>query len=542
MVAQQGCALSPFCQPPLRHYPLPLMPDASTLLASLASWRPFTALVVGDFILDELVYGEAERLSPDAPVPVLLVRRREFRPGGAANVCMDLAALHGRVLACGVTGGDVHGPALREALSKQGVDASGLVEDASRPTTLKQNLIGLAQSRHPQKMFRVDVESREAISAEVEQRLVQAIEARLPQADVVIIEDYAKGVCSDGLCARVIALAKQAKKPVFVDPARGAAITRYRGATAITPNRTEAELAANLPTERSDDKQAQATRNARLAHKLMHEADLEAVVLTLDKHGALLLHKPPHASAPSEPVLIPTQAREVYDVSGAGDMFIAGLAAARANGCDWEASVHVANVAAGLEVEVFGVQPIPFEQVRDAIVRSAGAAAKTSVKSLQHVLAHVHDQQRRGKKVVFTNGCFDVLHSGHIALLEQAASLGDYLVVGLNADESVRRLKGATRPVNTQDDRARVLAALACVDAVVLFGDAAEASAAPAHERDTPVRLIRAMLPDVLVKGGDYSRETVVGADIVESHGGKVAIIALVEGKSTTATIAKMKA
>jgi D-beta-D-heptose 7-phosphate kinase/D-beta-D-heptose 1-phosphate adenosyltransferase len=449
---------------------------------------------------------------------------------------MDLAALHARVLACGVTGGDSAGPALRDALAKEGVDATGLIEDTSRPTTLKQNLIGLAQSRHPQKMFRVDVESREPISDDVATQLARAIEDRLAQADVVIIEDYAKGVCSEALCARVIAAATRLGKPVFVDPARGAPIAKYRGANAITPNRTEAELAANLPTERSDDLAAQASRNARLASKLMQEADLEAVVLTLDKHGALLFERGSQA-----PTLIPTLAREVYDVSGAGDMFIAGLAAARANRCDWDASVHFANAAAGLEVEVFGVQPIPFAHVRDALLRAAGASIKGNALALDHATAHARDQQRKGKKVVFTNGCFDVLHSGHVTLLEQAAALGDYLIVGLNADESVRRLKGPSRPVNNQVDRARVLAALSCVDCVVLFGDAAEAASAPTTERDTPLRLIQALRPDVLVKGGDYTRDTVVGASIVEAHGGRVAIIPLVAGKSTTATIERLK-
>lgn len=510
--------------------------SSDSLLHALSHWKPFRALVVGDFLLDELVYGEAERLSPDAPVPVLLVRNREFRPGGAANVCMDLAALHAHVIACGVTGADAHAPALRDALTSQGIDASGLVQDASRPTTLKQSLIGLAQSRHPQKMFRVDVESREPISEAIAHKLSEEILARLPLVDVVIIEDYAKGVCSDALCSRVISAARKLGKPVFVDPARGVHVARYRGASAMTPNRTEAELAANLPTERSDDVAAQATRNARIASKLMHEADLDAVVLTLDKHGALLLEK-----SQASPTIIPTQAREVYDVSGAGDMFIAGLAAAHANGCNWEASVHFANAAAGLEVEVFGVQPIPFAQVRDAILRASGASTQRGAASLETVLAHVRDCQRKGKKVVFTNGCFDVLHSGHVTLLEQAAALGDYLVVGLNADESVSRLKGPQRPVNNEQDRARVLAALGCVDAVLLFGDEAETRGASASDRDTPVRLIAALKPDVLVKGGDYTRNTVVGASIVEEAGGKVVIIPLVEGKSTTATISRMR-
>jgi D-beta-D-heptose 7-phosphate kinase/D-beta-D-heptose 1-phosphate adenosyltransferase len=496
------------------------------LLASLAAWKSFRAMVLGDFILDELVYGDAERLSPDAPVPVLLVKKREVRPGGAANVCMDLAALRGMVVALGVTGADATGQKLRDALAREGIDAGGLIEDATRPTTLKQNLIGLAQSRHPQKMFRVDEESREPVGAGVERKLLDVFERELPRADVVIIEDYAKGVCSERLCQAVIDRARRAGKPVFVDPARlsGAEAARYRGATTITPNRSEAEIATGLRTHKDND----AAHNAALAGKLLRDLDLECVVLTLDRHGALLLGRDGAAHA------IPTQAREVYDVSGAGDMFLAGLAAARANRCSWEDAVRVANAAAGLEVEVFGVQPIPFEQVRDSILRMAGAQQTGKLRGVESLLAEVADQKRRGRSVVFTNGCFDVLHSGHVTLLEQAAALGDYLVVGLNSDESVKRLKGPSRPINGEADRARVLGALASVDAVVLFGKDRRGD-------DTPLDLIEAIKPDVLVKGADYTKDRVVGADVVERHGGRVELVSLVEGKSTTGVIQKMR-
>ncbi len=496
------------------------------LLPFLASWSGFRAIVVGDFILDELVHGDAERLSPDAPVPVLLVRKREVRPGGAANVCMDLVGLRGGVVALGVTGADATGTRLREALAKEGIDTGGLVEDGTRPTTLKQSLIGLAQSRHPQKMFRVDEESREPVSASVEKLLLERFNLELASIDVVVIEDYAKGVCSERLCQAIIERAKRAGKPVFVDPARlgHAESLKYRGATTITPNRSEAEVATGLRTHKDNDP----AHNAALAGKLLRDLDLECVVLTLDRHGALLLGKDnvPHSIA--------TQAREVYDVSGAGDMFVAGLAAARANRCSWEDSVRFANAAAGLEVEVFGVQPIPFEQVRDSILRLAGAQQGGKLRRVDSLLAEVAEQKRRGKKVVFTNGCFDVLHSGHVTLLEQASAMGEYLVVGLNNDESVRRLKGPSRPINGEADRARVLGALASVDAVVLFG-------ADKTGNDTPLDLIEAIKPDVLVKGADYTKDRVVGAEIVERHGGRVELVSLVEGKSTTGVIQKMR-
>ncbi len=487
------------------------------LLDQLADWKPFTALVIGDFMLDQLVYGDAERLSSDAPVPILLVRKTEATPGGSANVCMDLAALGGRVLAFGVTGRDAAAEQLKQALSSRGVEVGGLVADGTRPTTVKQNMIGLAQARHPQKMFRVDYESREPLSREVEDHLLAAVSAALSECDVVCIEDYAKGVCSPRVCQAVIAAAKAAGKPVFVDPARGVSDLRYKGATVITPNRTEAEVATGL----SAHGDGSAEHNAELARVLRDRLDLDACVLTLDRHGALLLERN------GKPVTVPTLARQVYDVTGAGDMFLAGLAAARANGIDWAGAVRFANAAAGLEVEVFGVQPIPFERVHHSLAVQSAAHGKT--RTMQQAKIEAAAIRQQGGKVVFTNGCFDVLHSGHIALLEQAAAQGDFLIVGLNDDDSVRRLKGPTRPVNTQDDRARVLGALQTVGAVVLFAE------------DTPMKLIEAVKPDVLVKGADYTKDKVVGAEFVESYGGRIALIELVAGRSTTGTIKRMQ-
>ncbi len=485
------------------------------LLDHLARWKPFTALVVGDFMLDEYRYGDADRLSADAPVPVLHVRRTEERPGGAANVCLDLAAMKGRVLAFGVTGADAEGRRLRQLLEASGVTAAGLIEDGGRPTTVKQSLIGLAQHRHPQKMFRVDRESREPLAGAILAAMMQMFDRALAGADVVCIEDYNKGVCSGPLCQAVIERCRRARKPVFIDPARLNDYTKYRGATAITPNRTEAETATGLET--NDD----ADHNARLARKLQADLDLDAVVLTLDRHGALLLERG------REPLAVPTVARDVYDVTGAGDMFLAGLAAARAHAIPWPDAVRFANAAAGLEVEVFGVVPIPLERIHHELLVRSAAAGKT--RTLEQVLVQAAACRRDGGKVVFTNGCFDILHSGHVALLEKAAREGNLLIVGLNSDASVRRLKGEGRPVNMSEDRARVLGALGCVGAVVVF------------DEDTPMRLIEAIRPDVLVKGADYSKDQVVGGPLVEQLGGRVVLIELVEGKSTSRTLEKLR-
>ena len=498
------------------------------LLTALSNWKPFTALVVGDFMLDQQVYGDAERLSADAPVPILHVRRRTDNPGGAANVCLDLVALKASVEAFGITGDDATGALLRESLESQGVSSAGLIADPDRPTTVKQNLIGLAQARHPQKMFRVDYESREPISSAITDRLLTAFRAALSRADVVCIEDYNKGVCTEAVCQGVIRAAQIAGKPVFVDPARIPDYAKYRGATVLTPNRTEAEFATGLRTHDGDPSDAGGGHNARLAHSLLQHADLDAVVLTLDRHGALLVERG------RQPVALPTIARQVYDVTGAGDMFLAALAAARANNLSWPDSVRLANAAAGLEVEIFGIQPIPLERLHHAVLEQS---TKTSgkLRTLDQLQIEVKARRAQGQKVVFTNGCFDILHPGHITLLERAALEGrgesgeGFLIVAINTDDSVRRLKGDGRPINTESDRARVLGALGCVGAVTFFND------------ETPIKLIEAIKPDVLVKGADYRKDQVVGGDYVEKHGGRVVLIELVEGKSTTGTIARMR-
>ncbi|MBX3367158.1 MAG: D-glycero-beta-D-manno-heptose 1-phosphate adenylyltransferase [Phycisphaeraceae bacterium] len=487
------------------------------LLGHLDRWKPFNALVVGDFMLDQHLYGDAERLSADAPVPILHVRRQTSNPGGAANVCLDLAALRGTVRACGVIGTDQHGDILRHALVERGIDASGLVADSSRPTTVKQNLIGLAQARHPQKMFRVDFESRDPLSAAAAESLLARVRDSLDWADVVCIEDYAKGVCTEHVCQGVIEMVRSVGKPVFVDPARLDSYSRYRGATVITPNRTEAEVATGQRT----DGEADVAHNATLARTLLSAVELDAVVLTLDRHGALLLERD------GDPVSIPTVARKVYDVTGAGDMFLAGLAAARANGSTWSDAVRFANAAAGLEVEIFGVEPIPIERVHHAVLEQA-ARTRGKLRTIEQAEIEVRARRASGQKIVFTNGCFDLLHAGHVDLLDKAAANGDFLIVGLNSDASVKRLKGASRPVNSEDDRARVLGGLGCVGAVVVFDD------------DTPIDLIRRLKPDILVKGADYTKDKVVGGSDVESWGGTVVLIDLVEGKSTTGMIKRI--
>lgn len=493
----------------------------SPLLDTLAAWRPFKALVVGDFMLDQLVYGNADRFSPEAPVPILHVQRTEDRPGGAANVCLDLIAMRGDVHAFGVVGDDREADLLRSALAAAGVRADGLVADPARPTTVKRSLIGLAQHRHQQKMFRVDYESRAPLPAEAVEEILARFKRELPGADAVCIEDYNKGVCTRELCQEVIRMARIAGVPVLVDPAAIEDYSRYAGASTVTPNRTEAMLAtgAELP----DD--ATAPDFAPIAQRLVSQLGLDAAVITLDRHGALLQERVGGA------MHLPTYARAVYDVTGAGDMVLAALAAGRANGLSWPDAVRLANAAAGLEVEVFGVVPMPIEKIhREVLLRERALPGK--LRTLEQLQVEVAAARNEGRRVVFTNGCFDILHAGHLSLLERAAALGDFLIVGLNSDDSVRRLKGhkdPSRPINNEHDRAVVLGGLACVGAVTIFDD------------DTPERLIRAVKPDVLVKGAEYRIEQVPGAKFVLEQGGRVELLPMVEGRSTTGAVMRIR-
>lgn len=489
------------------------------LLEHLDRWKPFTALVVGDFMLDQLVYGDAERLSADGPAPVLHARRTEQMPGGSANVCMDLAALGATVKAFGVVGDDQHAVTLLRAMQDAGIDTAGLVRDPSRPTTVKQNLVGLAQSRHPQKMFRLDYESREPLSSAIARQVRAGLESEIAAADAVAIEDYNKGVCSPELCAAVMSLCRRHNKPVLVDPAKLTDYSKYKGCTAITPNRNEAETATALKTHPGADPE----HNGAVAAALMAQLDAEAIVLTLDKHGVLLLEKG------ARPLHVPTVAREVYDVTGAGDMMLAALLAARANNIAWPDAARFANAAAGLAVEVFGVQPIPLEKIHRSLINQH-APRHSKRRTLDEAAIEAAAARREGKKIVFTNGCFDVIHSGHIKLVREAAKLGDLLIIGLNSDASVRRQnKGPDRPINPEDDRADVLSELESVGLVVVFDD------------DTPMKLLERLKPDVLAKGADYTKDKVVGGSYVESYGGKVALIPIAEGRSTTATVRKLR-
>lgn len=494
------------------------MVHVPSLLHQLGSYKPFAAIVVGDFMLDQHVYGAAERLSPDAPVPVLHATRWEDRPGGASNVSLCIRGLKGDVLCFGVVGADDAGRTLRAKLVEAGCDVGGIIDDASRPTTIKRSLIGLAQHRHPQKMFRMDIETRDPLATHIEDALFDLIARRIDEADVVCLEDYSKGVCTERLCARLITLCRAHAKELLVDPAAIEDYSKYRGATAVTPNRSEAELATGLDTPID----ASELHNAGLATKLLKELDLDAVVLTLDKHGALLEERD------GRPVVVPTVARAVYDVTGAGDMVLAALAGARANGIGWHEAVRFANIAAGLEVQVFGAQAIPFATIQREVLMQT-RTFENKLRDIEDLLVELAVHREAGHRIVFTNGNFDVIHAGHVGYLREARTLGDVLVVAINADEQVRVQKGANRPIYPAADRAAILSEMQCVDFVTVF------------EEPTVDDLLRRIQPDLYVKGGDYKPHEINEHDTAKRLGIELRVLAHRPGLGSRHVIEKMR-
>lgn len=487
----------------------------SDLITALGGFGPFRVLVVGDFMLDEFVHGDASRLSPDAPVPVLTVTETERAGGGASNVATCLAGFGGLVQCCGVIGGDTAGSQLTESLTSKGCAVDGLVVDADRPTTVKRNLIGLAQHRHPQKMFRMDIESHSPLAPSTNQSLADCIETLMSGVNAVCIEDYGKGVCTPERCEAVIACARRQGIPVLVDPAAIDCYERYRGATIMTPNRTEAARACALLPGAPDTPEM-------MAAALLDVCELEAIVITLDRHGALLLERG------KKPVLIPAEQRDVYDVTGAGDMVLAALTAATCHGLSWVDAVHLANASAGLVVEKFGAHAIPLARVSSEVLR-LHANLEGKVRSIEELLLELAAHREAGHRVVLTNGCFDVIHAGHVAYLRDAKSQGDTLVVGLNSDDQVSAMKGEGRPVYGLSDRASILSELACIDFVVPF------------EESTAHNLIDAVRPDLYVKGGDYAPEEIVEYDHCVNLGVPVSVLAHRPGLGSTDIVEQVR-
>lgn len=468
-----------------------------------------TVLCVGDLMLDEFVYGEVSRISPEAPAPVIAVQRSETNIGGAGNVARNVASLGARCIFVGLIGEDEAGAKLKAQLAQESRIESVLVSDPSRPTTRKVRFVSEHFSTH---MLRADWELAAPASGDIEQKLIDAILPMLPRVDIVLLSDYAKGVLTARVIRNVIDAAKKLGKRVIVDP-KSANLAIYRGATLLTPNRKEFAEATRSRAD-SEKSIAEAARDA------MQLADCEAILVTLGEHGMTLVPRN------GEAVHVPAHPVKVRDVSGAGDTVAAVLALALAADADWETSLRMANAAAAVAVSKKGTATVTLAELRRKILPHAYLAAEEKIVAASADLdAQLADWRKQDLRVGFTNGCFDILHPGHVKVLTAARGACDRLVVGLNSDASVKRLKGEGRPVQDERARAEVLAALEAVDLVVIFED------------DTPIKLITQIKPSVLVKGGDYTRDKVVGHEIVEAHGGEVVLVEVLPGFSTTSLV-----
>ena len=465
-------------------------------------------LCVGDVMIDRTVEGDVDRVSPEAPIPVLRQRAVRSVPGGAGNVLANLAALGAEASFVGIAGEDAEAGEL-EAMLVQGARGEvRLLRDPGRPTTLKTRFVA-----GNQQLLRVDREEAGPADAAIARRLVDTASARLAGCDLLVLSDYGKGVLTPAALLPLIGAARAAGKPVLVDP-KGRDFTRYAGATVITPNR--AELAVAAAAEVGDE-----ARLAEVAAALRARIGIDWLLTTLGGAGMLL-------QGAAERHRIPGIRREVYDVVGAGDTVLAVMAALVAVACPVPAAAWLANLAGSLAVGRRGTAAIGDVDLRMALAAQRGTLHEAKIQTAEEAARLVAQARRRGDRVGFTNGCFDILHPGHVSLVTQARAHCDLLVLGLNSDASVRRLKGPTRPVNDERARAHVLAALAGVDAVVIF------------DEDTPLELIGRLRPDVLVKGADYSMDQVVGGAEVRSWGGEVVLAQLVPDVSTTATIARI--
>ena len=470
-------------------------------------------LVVGDVMLDHYIAGQVKRISPEAPVPVVSVAKQWSVPGGAANVARNLVRLGVDVAVAGVVGQDAAASDLRAALAAEGI-TDGLTASASRRTTCKTRV--LAQG---QQLLRLDEEVCEPLSADEAEALESRVLALLQGRQAVILSDYAKGVLLEAvngtnLCRVIIEEARRLGIAVLVDP-KGSDWQRYAGAHCVTPNAGEFEVACGLVPGAKLDR----PRRESLAADLRARYGVERLLVTRGPKGMALF-------SPGEaPVYCRAAVREVADVSGAGDTAIATLAASVGKGLPWAESMHLANAAAGVAVGKMGTAPVTLAELNEA---QREQADNPKLFSLPGLVEKIEEWRRKGETIVFTNGCFDLLHPGHISLIRQSAAQGDRLIVGLNSDASVSRLKGPTRPIQNENSRALLLAALSDVDAIVLF------------DEDTPFELISALRPDVLVKGSDYTLGTVVGADVVQQGGGRVYLARLVDGCSTTGIVRKI--
>ncbi|MGH9783857.1 MAG: D-glycero-beta-D-manno-heptose 1-phosphate adenylyltransferase [Terriglobia bacterium] len=510
--------------------------SVGSLLRSLAGAR---LLVVGDFMVDRTIYGEASRISPEAPTPVIRVAETRQQLGGAGNVVRNVDSLGGEVFCSGVMGDDETATILKELLCEiRGCRACSMVQEPGRKTTLKTRVVATqaaqssnrtsnrAQESAPdrpslyghQQVLRLDEETPHAASPETVAQMLGFAADVIPNVHGVVISDYAKGALPPAFLQQLIGVARAARKPVFVDP-KAQDFGRYRGATVLTPNAAEAEIALGISFSASADVSSVAWERA--VQDRLDDLSLDALLITRGPEGLSLIDRSGFHH-------FPTSAREVFDVTGAGDTVLAAFALAAASGASYPDAAHLGNLAAGVVVGKAGAAvAYPFEVERELDLRHVSAESK--IRPRDEIAALAEALRRENKKIVFTNGCFDLLHVGHMHLLNEAKKLGDVLIVALNSDASVRRLKGDGRPIVSQADRADAIAALECVDFLVVF------------DESDPMELLRLIRPGVLVKGDDYSEAEVVGADFLKTYGGVVRLVPIRPGVSTTRLVERIR-
>ena len=473
-------------------------------------------LLIGDFMLDKYVWGEVKRISQEAPIPVLNVTSEEIRPGGAGSVANNLVHLGANVCCYGVIGNDNDGKLLLDNLNGIGVETDGIVQVPDRPTTVKVRMMGHLQSagRGIQQLLRIDYEKIDDIEEEMQDEIINKIEIKVQHVDIILISDMNKGVLSRRILEMVIRLGKDHKIPVIVDPRLTNDFTIYKGATAITPNRFETKLSTGIKITDVDSMKS-------AGRKLLEESFFEYVIITADKDGMFLYRKDGSCD------LIPTVPKDVYDVSGAGDMVLSVFGFVVGSNNSFENAAMIANIAAGVEVGKIGAVPISKSEILSELMGGTNPLY-TKIKVLDELEEKLNNHRENNERIVFTNGCFDILHIGHIEYLKFSRQQGDVLVIGLNTDRSVREQKGDKRPFVSEDERARLISALEDVSYVILFDEL------------TPEKLIRRIKPDVLIKGEDWKEKGVVGREFVESYGGKVVLAPFVNNVSTTDIVTRI--
>ncbi len=467
-------------------------------------------LVIGDFMIDEYLIGKVERINPEAPVPILNVKKETFSIGGAGNVVRNVLSLNANVYVSTILGDDSDVEIMKSLIKSYKIPTNGIFSETNRRTTRKTRL--LANFQH---LIRYDRETKHDITKESEQKITNYITSIIDKIDIVILEDYGKGVLTENLLKKTIKLCNEKNKPVLIDPNKSNWLP-YSNATIITPNKKEASESVGYPLDTEES-------IARAGFELMNRYNLPFLLITRSEEGMSLFIRDENKK-----INIPTRPLEIHDGAGAGDTVIASLGVALSCGLSFEEASLISNIAGGIVVSKSGIATASMTEIINELEKEDNIYLKDKkLKTLEQIKIISQDLKNDNKKIVFTNGCFDIIHSGHIKYLELAANLGDVLIVAINSDNSVKRIKGNNRPINTVDDRVEVLSALAFIDYIIIF------------DEDTPYKLIEKIKPDILVKGGDYKPENIVGADIVKQYNGEVIALPFLKGKSSTKIIEK---